>query len=236
LEVWRQVAFFVAVHQQVRPEHLDEVLVTMRGDFATSQRLHPGRRSTRVFQRLNYPTHLLAVGEWDSQDAYEMLKRTPHYRAVTVEADPPARIEYLKRIRIFARMAARPAIAGCVMLAVSSEHADTLERFLLDEVRWGVESAPGLISHEVYRVCQEPGRLLVVHSWRSLDDLESFRSTDRKRYDATLAELGVSTERLTGIVAAQFSRLDSASDRAIPLEPRVLQDGGTVPGGSSARA
>ena len=33
--------FFVAVYQEVSAEGLDEVLATMRGDFATSRRMHP---------------------------------------------------------------------------------------------------------------------------------------------------------------------------------------------------
>jgi quinol monooxygenase YgiN len=202
------VPFFVAVHQQVPAERLDEVLATMRGDFATSRRLHPGRRGTRVFQRLNQPTRLLAIGEWDSQADYEQLWRTPAYQAVTVHADPPARIEYLTRLRLFARMSMPPAVVGSVEITAPPECGAALEAFILGEVSQGVARANGVVSHEVYRVGQDGGRLLVVHSWRSLEDLERFRAGDRKLYNATFESLGAITERLTAVVAMQFSRLE----------------------------
>lgn len=201
--------YFVAVYQEVSAEHLQTVLSTMRGDFATSRLAHPGRRTTRVFQRLNYPTHLLAIGEWDSQADYERLRQTEAYQQVTTQADPPATIESLTRLRHFARLAIAPSIFGCVRITTPTEHAESMEAFILDELRLGVEGSPGLVVHEVYRVGVERGRLLVVHGWRSLEDLERFRAGDRKRYDARLAELGAMTDRLTGVVAVQFSRLEA---------------------------
>ena len=201
--------FFVAVYQEVTAEALDEVLATMRGDFATSRRMHPGRRATRVFQRLNYPTHLLALGEWDSQADYERLRQTEAYQQVTERADPPATIEYLTRLRHFARLTLPPSIVGCVTIAAPRENAEALEAFILDEVRLGVEGSLGLAAHEVYRVGDEGGRLLVVHGWRSIEDLERFRAGDRRRYEARLRELGAATDRLTGVVAVQYSRLEA---------------------------
>jgi len=208
-EAGGDVPFFVAVYQEVSSDRLDEILATMRGDFATSRRMHPGRRTTRVFQRLNYPTHLLALGEWDSQADYERLRRTEAYQRVTERADPPASIEYLTRLRHFARLAVPPAIVGCVTIAAPPERAAAVEAFILDDVRHVVEGAPGLAAHEAYRVGEEGGRLLVVHGWRSIEDLERFRAGEPERYEARLRELGASTDRLTGVVAEQYSRLET---------------------------
>jgi heme-degrading monooxygenase HmoA len=203
------VPFFVAVFREVPAVRLDEVLATIRGDFAASRRLYPGRRGMRLFQRLNYPTHLLEIAEWDSLAEYEQLRRTARYQAATVQADPPARIEYLTRLRLFARMSAPAALVGCVILTVPREHADALEAYILNDVRRGVERAAGLVTHEVYRMGPTSGRLLVVHSWRTMEDLERFRAGDRPRYEETLRKLKVTTERLTNVVAAELSRLDA---------------------------
>lgn len=200
--------FFVAAFQDVHPDRLEETLTTIRGDLATSRRQHPGRRDTRVFQRINYPTHLLEIAEWDSLADYEQLRRTPRYQEMIARADPPARIEHLNRLRLFARMSVTAAVAGCVTMNVPPENAQALEAFILDDMRPGVEASVGLVTHEVYRMGAEVGRLLVVHSWRSIEDLERFRAGDRKRYDATLASLGVTAERLTNVVAAELSALD----------------------------
>jgi quinol monooxygenase YgiN len=202
------VPFFVAVQQEVQSERLDEMLATIRGDFATSQRSHPGRRTTRVFQRLSYPTHLLAIGEWDSQADYERLRQTETYQQATVRANPPASIAYLKRLRYFARLSASPTVVASVKVTAPRHHAESLESFMLELVPHEVESAAGLTSNEVYRIGDEPGRLLIVHSWRSIEDLERFRTRDRRGYVARLQELEAVSDRMTGVVAAQFSRLE----------------------------
>ncbi|MGE3911383.1 MAG: antibiotic biosynthesis monooxygenase [Chloroflexota bacterium] len=202
------MTFFVAVLQEVKPELLDRVLATMRGDFATSRRRHPGRRSSRIFQRLNQPNVLIALAEWDTQADYEALRRTPAYQQITLNADPPARIEHLTRLRSFIRMVTSPAVVGCAALTTPAEHAADLEAYMLGDVRHGVEAAPGLVGHEIFRVGNQPGHLLVVHGWRSIEDLERFRRTDGLTFEGRLSALRVVTERFTGVVAAQYSRHD----------------------------
>jgi len=203
------VSFFVAVFREVPADRLADVLSTIRGDFAASRRLHPGRRGTRLFQRLNYPTHLLEIAEWDTVAEYEQLRRTASYQAATVLSDPPARIEYLTRLRLFARMSVPAAVVGCVILTNPPEHAEALEAFVLGDARHSLEAAPGLVTHEVYRMGSGGDRWLVVHSWRTIEDLERFRAGDRQTFNARLQELGVTIERLTNVVAAELSRLDA---------------------------
>ena len=211
--------FFVAVHQEVQPERLDDMLATIRGDFATSRRTHPGRRTTRVFQRINYPTHLLAIGEWDTQADYERLRESDAYQLSTVRADPPATIDYLKRLRYFARMSVAPTVVASITVSAPRRHAEALESFMLGLVPRGVETASGLVANEVYRIGEQPGRLLVVHSWRAIEDLERFRARDRSAYVAGLQALDAAFVRMTGVMAVQFSRLEN-DDRARTVTPR----------------
>jgi quinol monooxygenase YgiN len=105
-------------------------------------------------------------------------------------------------------MSVPPAIVGCVTIAAPPEHAEALEALILNDVHFSVEATPGLLAHEVYRVGGQVGRLLVIHGWRSLEALESFRAGARTSYAPRLRELNVSAERLTGIVAVQLSRFE----------------------------
>jgi heme-degrading monooxygenase HmoA len=202
------VPFFVAVFREIEPSRLEATLATIRADLAASRRLHPARRDARVFQRLNYPTHLVEIAEWDTPADYEHLRQTARYQEALASGSRPARVEHLTRLRLFARMSVPATVAGCVLLTVPARSAVALEAFILGDVRHGVEAAAGLVTHEVYRVEPEAGRLLVVHSWRTIEDLERFRAGDRRQYDAALRELGVTTERLTAVVAVELSRLD----------------------------
>lgn len=209
--------FFVAVYQEVQPELLDQVLATMRGDFATSYRLHPGRRSSRIFLQLDRPTSMIAIAEWDSERDYERLRQTTGYQQVTEQADPPARIEPLTRLRSFARMSQQPAYVACIRFRAPLPQAQALETVILSDVRYDVESSEGLVGHEVFRVGQMPAELLIVHSWTSLDALEQFRIRTRPRHRVLIEGLGTVTERFTGTIAAQYSRQEAAS--ALPVTP-----------------
>lgn len=198
--------FFVAVYQDVRPELLDDALATMRGDFATSYRAHPGRRSSRIFQGLERPTSLIAIAEWDSERDFDRLRLTPEYQRVTVQADPPARIESLTRLRSFARMSRQPAYIACIRFVAPPEHAEALESVILTDIRYDVEASDGLVSHDVFRVGMQPGQLLIVHGWTSLDALEQFRTLTRPRHRELIEGLGVATDRFTGTIAVQYTR------------------------------
>jgi quinol monooxygenase YgiN len=200
--------FFVAVDQEIPPHALDRTLTTIQVDFATSRAVHPGRRHTRVFQRLNQPGHLLTIGEWEHAADYERLRQSPRYRELVVAADPPARIEPLTRLRYFARMSLRPNVVACVIMDAPEGAADALRSYVLGETHQRIERSPGLLAHEVFQVGAAPGALLGVHSWRSLRDLERFRAEDGPGYGADLAELGVTVTRFTGLIAAQFSRFE----------------------------
>jgi len=203
------VPFFVAVFREVYPDGLDHVMSAVRGDLAASRRLHPGRRDARIFQRLNTPTDLLEIAEWDRQADYEQIRYAARCRAPDQEAVPSTRTEYLTRLRLFARMSAPAVIVGCTMLTAPPEHADALGTFVLGEVPHGDDAPPGLVTHEVYRVGAEDRRFLVVHGWRTLEDLERYRAANRARYVETYQALDATADRFTGVVAAELSRLES---------------------------
>jgi quinol monooxygenase YgiN len=206
--------FFVAVDQEFSARTLDRTLSTIQADFATSRGVHPGRRQTRVFQRLNQPNHLLTIGEWEHQADYERLRQSPRYRELVVCADPPARIEPLTRLRYFARMSTRPSIVACVTMTAPEHAAEAVRSNILRSTYQQVVQSPGLLTHEVYQIGASPSSLLMVHGWRTLGDLERFRAGDGSGFGAALAELGVTVTRFTGAVAAQFSRLEEPNSLA----------------------
>lgn len=216
--------FFVAVDQEFSPQALDRTLTTIQADFASSRAFHPGRRHTRVFQRLDQPNRLLTIGEWEHQTDYERLYQSSRYRELVVCADPPARIETLTRLRYFARMSVNPSVVACVKMSAPAGAADALRAYVLRETPGQIVQAPGLLAHEVYQVGAIPGELLVVHGWRSLNNLDRFLAEDTGAYNRVFARLGVQLTRFTGAIAAQFSRLDEpiAVRSARPSRPAAL--------------
>jgi heme-degrading monooxygenase HmoA len=202
------VAHFVAIHQEAWPDRLGDLLGMIRHCLASAPMLHPGRRTTRLFQRLERPTQLVSVSEWSDEPAFERFRRWPVFaRAISV-CGPPPRIEPLVPLRRFERMEQRSALASCVTITASPECEAVVREYLLREAHRHVTSQHGLVSRELYQSREIPGRFLVVRSWTSLADLERFRATEAPAlYDAH-RRLGTTVERFTGALAAEFSIFD----------------------------
>src|SRR5215207_5711305 len=80
--------FFVAIHQRAWPERLDELLATIGSSLRAARRLHPERRSTRVFQRLGEPTRLLALSEWADEGAFDRFRQWPVFVDAVTRCGP----------------------------------------------------------------------------------------------------------------------------------------------------
>lgn len=197
------MAFFVAIHQQVWPDRLGELLATIKANLATSRTLQPGRRTTRVFQGLGDPMQLLVLSEWVSEDAFEVFRCSSSFADLTAASGPPPRIEPLEPIRRFERFEQRLGIVACSTITATPGNTSRVQEYLLGDAHREVKGAEGLVLRYVFRSRAQVGRLVLVHGWRSLADLERFRA----RYSARseLARFGATTDRFTGALAAEFS-------------------------------
>jgi quinol monooxygenase YgiN len=200
------VPLFVSVHQYVPPDRLSRVLATIRQDFATSRRVHPGRRSSRIFQHLDLP-QILAIGEWASAADYQRLYQSPGYRATSVASDPPARIELLSRLAYLARMHLRPSVAGAAIITAPPETSDHVVAAITTDFRREMVAEPGIVTHEIYQAQDNRCRLLVLHTWESIDALGQLRAGLSRRHEAELARLGATFERFVGWMAAEYSSI-----------------------------
>ncbi len=199
--------FFVAIHQEVWPEHLDALLATIKGNLAASRILHPGRQGTRLFQRIGEPTRLLSISEWDGEAHFERFRQTPIFVETNAVSSSSLRVEPLERLRLLQRMDRRAVVVACATVTAPPERSADVEAVLLSDEHRAVERATGLIFREVFRSRAVVGHLLLVHGWASLADLERFRATESVRGAATLMELGATTDRFVGQIAAEYSAL-----------------------------
>lgn len=199
--------FFVAIYQEAWPNRVQELLAAIRGSF-DARGLNPGRRNARVFQRLNEQTRLLAVAEWESQAAYESLRQSPDFVRITATCGPPPTIEYLERLHLFSRVNERPAVVACATVDAAAGRVADVEAFLRGPSQREVVSSPGLVARELYRSTGALTRVLSVHSWRSLADLERFRTTVEPRLESALQGLGATVSRFTGEIAVEYALQD----------------------------
>jgi heme-degrading monooxygenase HmoA len=195
----------VAIHQQVWQDHLEELLATIGSSLGVSRALHPERRGTRVFQRLGEPTQLLSLSEWASADAFERFRHWPVFVETVARCGPPPRIVPLVPLLRFERVARRVGVAACATITVAVENGLAIEEYLLSDTHRQVTGSPGLVSRELYRAADRNGELLLVHSWRSLEDLEAYRALHSQQGEADLIRRGARVERFTGSLAAEYS-------------------------------
>jgi quinol monooxygenase YgiN len=201
--------FYVAVHHQALPGRLEQLLTTIKADLAASPTSQPGRRFTRVFEQLHEPARLLSIEEWLSQGDYERHAQSPAYVEAIRACGAPPRAEALERLQMYRHMSRPPSALACATLTTPLDRAAGVESFICDEERREALVATGLVLRAIYRVIDSPGRLLVLHGWRSREDLDRYLASTARATVATLAARGVSIEQFTGQMAAQFSWLES---------------------------
>jgi heme-degrading monooxygenase HmoA len=199
------VAYFVAIHQEAWPDRVGELLSTIRESLASTSALHPGRRTTRLFQRLGRPTQLVSVSEWRDEAAFEELRQSSRFIKTNVVCGLPPRIDPLVPLRRFERMEQRIAVASCVSVTASAEQLAAVRALMLRDADWNVAAQAGLVSREVFQVRDEPRRFLIVRGWSTMADLERFRSAEAAEHDEVHRRLGSTVERFTGSLAAELS-------------------------------
>ena len=201
--------FFVAVRYEAWPDRLESLLEVIRGDFAASPTSQPSRRFARVFQHLENPARLLAMEEWQNQADFERHTNARAYAEALAACGPAPRANALERLQHYRHMPHPPSALACITLSSPPDRAPEVEDFVCDEERRDALDASGLVLRAVYRVVGTAGRLLVLHGWRSLDDLDRYFATSARSLAELLEATGASSDQFTGQMAAQFSWLES---------------------------
>jgi quinol monooxygenase YgiN len=201
--------FFVMVRYEARPGRADDLLALIRDDFAASPAAQPGRRFARVFQALDEPAQLLAIEEWQDRAAYEQHAMTPAYVAALAAHGESAPADELERLQHYRHMPRPLTALSCAVLTIPPEQLERAERFVCDDERRDVLDASGLVLRAVYRIAGRPARLVVLHGWRTLDDLRAYTATSAYQMATSLASTGVLVEQFCGQVRAQYSWLEA---------------------------
>lgn len=199
------MAFFILMHRETHPDRLDEVLGRIRQRLRESSTAQAGRRTSRVFQRLDRPTHLLTVSEWTDDLAFTEFRRSAVFGETDRIGGAPPSITPLVPLIRFEHMARRATIASCVTVTATPGATPALRSSLVEEAHQHAKTLSGIVCREVYRARDTPGAFLVVHSWESMADLERFRATDALQMDQTHDLLRTTVVVFTGALAAQFS-------------------------------
>jgi heme-degrading monooxygenase HmoA len=199
------MAFFVLMNREIRPDRLDAVLARIRERLRGPHSAQHGRRTSRVFQRLDAPTHLLTVSEWIDEYTFTEFRHSAVFAETDRIGGAPPLITPLVPLMRFEHMARRAAIASCVTVTATPENTPALRAYLVGPVHQEFKTLSGIVGREVYVARDTPGTFLVVHSWMSLADLEEFRATVALRMDLVHEQLRTTMTAFTGSLAAEFS-------------------------------
>jgi quinol monooxygenase YgiN len=201
--------YFVVVQYQAWPGQVEALLTVIRHDFEVSAARYPGRRFARVFRHDLQPERLLAMEEWQQQADFEQHAGLPEYADALARYGPSPRPGTLARLQHYRHMSHVPAALACAIVSAPADRAQEVESFICDEQRREALVAEGLVLRAVYRIVDAPGTLLVLHGWRTADDLDAYFATGEHDLAATLQRSGADVEQFTGQIAAQFSWLEA---------------------------
>jgi quinol monooxygenase YgiN len=200
--------YFVAVHSEAEPDHVDDLIGLIRHDFALSAAAHPSRRFARVFQHHQEPWRLLGIEEWQEQGEFEQHLGASDVAAALAACGAPPRASPLERLQHYRHMPHQPTALACTTIAAPTDRADEVERFICDDERRDALVAGGLAIRAVYRLDGRVGHLLVLHGWRTRADLDTYVASSGRSVITRLAEIGATVERFTGEMIAQYSWLN----------------------------
>jgi quinol monooxygenase YgiN len=201
--------FFVVVAFQARPGRVDTLLSAIRSDLAASASRSPSRRFARVYQHHSDATRLFAIEEWQQQADFDRYTNSVAYADAVIECTSAPRADALERLQHYRHMPHAPAFLSCATVTAPADRASDVEDFICDRQRRDALTADGLVLRAVYRVAGSPGRLLVLHGWRNLEDLQVFAETFDRSVASALTPLGATLEQFTGLIAAEYSWLAS---------------------------
>jgi quinol monooxygenase YgiN len=201
--------FFVAVQYQARPDRVDDLPALIRHDLAASVSAYPARRFARVFQHVQEPARLLGIEEWQREDDFDRHAEAPAYAEVLAACTMPPRASALERLQHYRHMPHQPTALACATITAVPERADDVERFICDEQRRDALIADGLVLRAVYRLDGVAGRLLVLHGWRTRQNLLAYDATGERTLVKPFAQTGTTVDLFSGEIVAQYSWLDA---------------------------
>jgi quinol monooxygenase YgiN len=201
--------YFVAVQYQARPDRLDDLLALIRRDLAVSTAAYPGRRFARVFRQDGDRSRLLGIEEWQQERDFQRHAKTPAYAEALTGCSEPPTVSTLERLQHYRHMPHQPTTLSCAILMAPPDRAEEVKRFICDEQSRDALVADGLVIRAVYRLNGETGRLLVLHGWRTRDDLLAFDATGERAATDVRAPTGTQFELFTGELVARYSWLAS---------------------------
>lgn len=197
--------FFVAVQYRAWPEHREALRAAIRSDLS---RVNPGLKFARVFQHLLEPDRFLAFEEWQSPAEYQHVREAPAFLALVGAFGPPPHADGLERLQLFRHLPHRPVALACVNLTTPPDRAEAVEELVCGDAQRETLVGAGLVIRAVYRVIEQPGRLLVLHGWRTVAHLEQYQRTVAGDTLAALAAHGTMVDPFIGEIAAEFSWLE----------------------------
>jgi quinol monooxygenase YgiN len=190
---------------QVRPGRVEELVAQSERAFRDRAGLAASRRQAWYFQGLDDPELFLYVGEWDSREAFESYARERHAPGFEDLFVCWPQYRYCRALGYYERVMERVGAVGSFLLQTRPEAAPALvaelERMGREEVR---PRAPGLLGYYIYGDLGDPGRLMVVHTWATVENLQRVRAAQAGEWFARLRAQGAQATLFNGVTRAAF--------------------------------
>jgi quinol monooxygenase YgiN len=191
---------------RARPGQTEAVIRRAIEQLTAPSRGVAGRRSARLFQRVDDPAWLLCVGEWDSRAAFDAHRPTASMPGTPDQPETLPSCRCYRRLTLFERVLTPIQLARVDVVAGPAEsHAARRDLVLAHQraSRYGDPEPVLLATHEAI---DAPCGLLIIRGWEVGSAPESPEWTDPGAERALLDRLvatGAAVQRFVGRPVAE---------------------------------
>jgi hypothetical protein len=166
-----------------------------------------GRRSGRLFRRLDDAQVLWYVGDWDSREAYEARPRAASADALDALCVGEAARSYFQQFWLCWNMSLRTIVRDGTLVQAPSGADLAVRPFLQAEAGEKLRMVSGLVECTLYEEPDQADYFLILRGWASPAAWEQFERERRPALDAALCRAGLVVTPVVELTLLEYDRL-----------------------------
>lgn len=174
----RPIAMHLTVKFVTQPGRQDDVLVAM-GRTLDVRKLNsttPWRKM--LCQRSDDPTQILYIDTMAPSESVQAYLDAIQPDLAPLLARPPSP-RWCASVASFRRWSVEASVVACIVLRIPPERTDDVVKRITERGETFRGAHSGMVAYETLRDQGDPGFLVLVNEWRSMEDLTAYRARHR---------------------------------------------------------
>ncbi len=153
-----------------------------------------------VFQSIEDPAAVMYIDEWNRRGEY-LLRQSAIPARLDAICEAPVERTYYRPLHDYRPVSGSSPVVGASVFQAPPSAVTTTLTYLAEQLAPRIEGLPGCLRRAVYQDLDDPGRVLVITGWRSVEDRREALRGMLQRADTVLVPLGTRIERFNARTA-----------------------------------